>query len=402
MKDKLIVSETFDFKPSSRQYLDNGFLRVSGKAARTGVYEYLACELGIDSLPPTDIVRVYRPELEVFNADSLASYSNVDVTNDHPKSFVDADTYKNTSVGHVVSATRNGDFVDVDIIVKDKSAIADVESGKTQLSPGYTAVYVAEDGVAPCGTAYQFKQTAIDVNHLAIVSRGRGGSQVRLNDKQSTNLPEKTMIKVVLDSGRSIDLEDGATAALVQDSFERLTKRAEDSESKVDTLQSTSDAQAEKITDLEGKLKAANDGEALKAKLIELASVKDSAVNIAGKSFECDSVDSMVIKRAALAMVRDSIEWTDKSDGYVDAAFEFADMDKDKKDDDEDEEKMKDMEKATDAQRRQLATDAAAVKTKTVDHSGKRNFLDSNTWKVNAGQMTKAELEAQANAQFGG
>ena len=400
MKNKLTVSETFDFKPSSRQYLDNGFLRVSGKAARTGVYEYLACELGIDSLPPTNIVRVYRPELEVFNADSLASYSNVDVTNDHPQSFVDADTYKNTSVGHVVSATRNGDFVDVDIIVKDKSAIADVESGKTQLSPGYTAVYVAEDGVAPCGTAYQFKQTAIDVNHLAIVSRGRGGSQVRLNDKQSTNLLEtKTMIKVVLDSGRSVDLEDGATAALVQDSFERLTKRAEDSESKVDTLQSTSDAQAEKITDLEGKLKAANDGEALKAKLIELASVKDSAVNIAGKSFECDSVDSMEIKRAALAVVRDSIEWTDKSDDYVNAAFEFADMDKDKKDEDEDEE---DMKKATDSQRRQLAQDAAAPIVKTVDNSGKRSFLDSNTWKVNAGQITKAQLDAQANAQFGG
>ena len=155
MNKHLVVSETFDFKPSSRKYLDNGFLRVSGKAARTGVYEYLACELGLTDRAPTEIVRVYRPEEEVFKDSSIQSYSNVDVTNDHPTKFVDAETYKKISVGHVISAVRDGDFVNVDVIVKDKQAIQDVESGKTQLSPGYSAVYVAAItvNIYPCNTS---------------------------------------------------------------------------------------------------------------------------------------------------------------------------------------------------------------------------------------------------------
>lgn len=397
MNKHLVVSETFDFKPSSRQYLDNGFLRVSGKAARTGVYEYLACELGLTDRAPTEIVRVYRPEEEVFNDASIQSYSNVDVTNDHPTKFVDAETYKKISVGHVISAVRDGDFVNVDVIVKDKQAIQDVESGKTQLSPGYSAFYVAEDGVSPCGTNYEFKQTAIDVNHLAIVSRGRGGSQVRLNDNQPQ--PEKIMKKVSLDSGRSVELEDGATATLIQDSFDRLNEKATDAEAKLVTVQATADAQADKITKLEADLKAATDSNSLTEKLAELSKVKDSALKIAGKSFTCDSVDSMEIKRAALAVVRESIDWAAKEDGYVNAAFDFADADMSKKDDEDEEE---DMKKSTDAQRRQLAEDAAAKNVKVVDSRGKREFMDANMWKVNAGQLTQAELDASAKEQFGG
>ena len=396
MSKSLVVSEVFDFKPSSRQYLDNGFLRVTGKAARTGVYEYLACELGLNDRNPMDVVRVYRPEEEVFNDSSLESYKNVDVTNDHPSEFVDAKTYKKTSVGHVISAERDGDFVNVDIIVKDADSIKDIESGKTQLSPGYSAVYVQENAAAPCGTSYEFKQTSIDVNHLAIVSRGRGGNQVRLNDKQTIN-PEKTkaMKKIVLDSGRSVELEDGATATLIQDSFDRLTQQVKDSSSEMETLKATSDAQAEKIAKLEADLKVATDSDAIKAKLTELAQVKDSAVKIAGKEFTCDSVDAMEIKRAALSQVRDSIDWAKKSDEYVSAAFDFADAEMGKKDDDEDEEE--DMKKSTDAQRRRLAQDAAQQPHKAVDQALRRKFIDANRYKVTTGELTMEQLNAQAD-----
>ena len=80
----LHITDTVDFAPSSRTYTDNGFLRVKGRAARTGVYQDLASELELTDRAPNDIVNVYRPAEEVFNTDSLSSYSNVDVTNDHP------------------------------------------------------------------------------------------------------------------------------------------------------------------------------------------------------------------------------------------------------------------------------------------------------------------------------
>lgn len=389
---QVTVFDRSTFKITEREYTDNGFLKVPGRVARTGIQEYLACELGLDG-DPMRVIKVMRPESEVFNAASLDSYNGVDVTIEHPSKFVDDETYNQISKGTVLNAVRDGDFVKAELIVKAKDAIAAVESGKVQLSAGYSAVY----DEAPADADYDYIQTNIRINHVAIVDRARAGAQARLFDHLPTQ-PEKAMTKVVLDSGRSIELEDGATAIMIQDSFDRLAKSAKDASDELQKVQATADAQKEKITQLEADLKAANDTDVIKTKLAELAKIQDSARNIAGKEFVCDSVDVMEIKRAALAQVRDSIDWSEKGDEYVNAAFDFADADM-KKDEDEEEE-SKDM-KSNDAQLAQLAKDAAAPK-KVIDSAGKRNFMDQNMWKVTAGQMTKQELEAMAKEQFGG
>ena len=386
---QVTVFDKVSFTTTEREYMDNGFLRVPGRVARTGIQDYLACELGLDG-DPTRVVKVMRPESEVFNDSAMSSYEGVDVTIEHPKSFVDAESYKDISKGTVLNAVRDGDFVKADVIIKSEDAIKEVESGKVQLSAGYSAVYVEATDSDP----FDYIQTNIRINHVAVVSKARAGAQARLFDNHP-NPPEKDMIKVVLDSGRSVELEDGATAALISDSFERLTTRATDAEGKLGEIQATADAQGEKINQLEADLKLANDGEALKSKLADLAQVKDAAVRIAGKEFTCDSVDSLEIKREALKVVRDSIEWSEQSESYINGAFNFADAESKK--DDEDEE---DAKKAEDS-KAQLAADAAKV-VKAVDSRGKRDFMDSNLWKVNAGQMTMAELKTKANEQYGG
>ena len=312
----LHIKDTFDFAPSSRSYTDNGFLRVKGRAARTGVYQYLASELELTDRAPTDIVNVYRPAEEVFNTDSLSSYENVDVTNDHPKTMVDSKSYKATSVGHVISATQDGDFVNVDMIIKADSAIRDIESGKSQLSPGYTAVYKAEQGVAPCGTAYDFKQTGIEINHVAIVKRGRGGDQVRINDNHGV----KTMSTVTLDSGRSIEIEDAAVAALVTDSIARLEQQVTDKQAALDAASAERDTIAEKLKVAE----QATSDEAITKRVADVASVQAQARKVAGDKFTCDSVDTLTIQREALKVVRDTIDWSEKAEAYVQAAFDMA------------------------------------------------------------------------------
>jgi hypothetical protein len=311
MSKTLIISETFDFKPSSREYLGNGFLRVSGKAARTGIYQYLAKELGLTDRDPNDIVKVYRPADEVFNNDSLDSYSNVDVTNDHPGELVDSKSYRNVSVGHVLSAKQDGDFVQVDMLIKDEKAIKDVESGKTQLSPGYTAIY----DEAPDEANYDFIQRKIDINHVAIVRIGRGGPQARIFD----NKPEEmTMYKVVLDSGRDVEIENKATASLVEDSITRLNSAREKAEAERDGLQAVNDSLTEQLEEA----KQATSDEAIKARVAEVASTMDRARNLAGSKFSCDSVDPVEIKRAAMAQLRTKVDWNDKSAAYVEAAFD--------------------------------------------------------------------------------
>lgn len=315
----LHITDTFDFAPSSRTYTDNGFLRVKGRAARTGVYQYLASELELNDRAPNDIVNVYRPAEEVFNTDSLSSYSNVDVTNDHPKAMVDSKSYKATSVGHVISATQDGDFVNVDMIIKADDAIRDIESGKSQLSPGYTAVYKAEQGTAPCGTAYDFKQTGIDVNHVAIVKRGRGGDQVRINDKDGV----KPMIKVMLDSGQSLEVADEATAKLIQDTFKTLTDKVTDAQAAIDAATAERDTIAEKLSTAE----LATSDEAIAKRVADVASVQSQARKVAGDKFACESVDTLTIQREALTLVRDSIDWSEKAEAYVQAAFDMAVVD---------------------------------------------------------------------------
>jgi len=140
------------FTPTSRTLTPEGYLCVKGIAARTGVYQYLSTELGLPG--PVREVNVYRPPSEVFSPESLASYPDSDVTNDHPEDLVSAITYRDHSVGHVRGAMQDGEDVVVDMIIKDQSAIDDIQSGKSELSPGYLAEYVPVNGYAPDGTNY--------------------------------------------------------------------------------------------------------------------------------------------------------------------------------------------------------------------------------------------------------
>jgi hypothetical protein len=324
---KLHIKEVFDFSPSSRQYTDNGFLRVSGRAARAGcVYQYLASEM-MDVMPdgvaPNDVINVYRPSDEVFKTESLDSYANTDVTNNHPASQVDTKNYKGTSVGHVIGAKQDGDFVTVDMIVKDAGAIRDIENGKVQLSPGYETAYVPEKGIAPCGTAYDYKQTNIAINHVAIVQRGRGGEQVRLQDNKVVT----KMIKIILDSGRSVEIEDGAVAALVSDSLERLVKLNNDSKDELDVVTAERDLIKEKLTTAE----LSTTDEAITKRVADIALVQAQARRIAGETFVCDSVDVLVIKRCALQKNRPTVDWAAKNEMYVNVGFDWADEDSAKK-----------------------------------------------------------------------
>lgn len=360
----LVITETFDFAPSSRVYTDNGFLRVKGKAARTGVYQYLASELGLTDRPANSIVNVLRSADEVFNTDSLATYANVDVTNDHPSALVDASTFKSTSVGHVIGATRDGDFVEVEMIIKDAKAIKDVESGKSQLSPGYTAVYVAEVGTYDAtGESYEFKQTDIKINHTALVKRGRGGPQVRIDDNEGVT---PMTIKVMLDSGVALEVADEASAKLVTDALKAAAQRVTDAEAKAEKAEAERDMKEE---ELEAEKEKTTDA-AIAERVEAISTVRAQAVKMVGDTFTCDSVDVVAIQRAALTAKRPTIDWATKSDVYVQASFDMA---------------LSEPSQAQPVnQLTQFAKDAAALVTVTdAKPSGYQTFKDkqSNAWK---------------------
>lgn len=330
------VFDRVSHRITHREYTDEGFLKVPGRVARTGIQEYLARELGLDG-DPNRIVRVYRPEDEVFNDASLSTYNGATVTNDHPKDLVTAKNYKAVSVGEVRGpGRRDGDFVVCDLIIKDQKTIDDINSGKCELSAGYTAEYIEgagftpgfiTDGVEMAGEPYDYTQRNIIINHQAVVTKARAGGNARVFDH---NPGGNTMpVLITTDSGRSVDVADPANAQVVADSFDRLLKRATDAESKADKAQATADKATE---DLAEARKASSDvaiGERVKS----ISATQALARKVAGDGFTCDSLDVIEIKRAALAVALPKRDWSDKSAGYVECAF---DAESDKDDDEED------------------------------------------------------------------
>lgn len=355
---------------SQRVITEEGFLRVPGYASRTGIQTYLASELGLPG-DPNRLVNVYRPPEEVFAEDSLNTFLGIDITDDHPATLVNKDNYRNLTVGVVTSKGRQeNDHVVVDLLIKDKDAIRKVESGKGELSVGYTAMYDSVEG----NPDYEFVQRAIRCNHLAICQRGRAGT-ARIFDNETGGF--KMPVNITLDSGRVIDVADAANAQLVADAFDRHEKRVKDAEAARDTAQALYDAAQEQIKELQ---KISSD-DAIKARVAEVSRVTTLARKIAGDAFVCDSLDTVEIQRTALVVKRPSVDWASKSVAYVQAAF---DMESEKEDEEED---MKDaggngkQRKTNGDQYQQLSIDAAKIQQTSDDMMTKRKQNLSNAWK---------------------
>lgn len=333
----LMIQDRAGYKISQRSYLDNGYLKVPGRVARVGVQYYLASELELNDRNPLDRVGVYRPPEEVFSSDSLATYADADVTIEHPGDMVDATTYRRHSVGHVTDAARPaGEYVEANLIIKDADAIKEVEAGRVELSAGYLAEYVPEKGTTDTGEEYEFIQRNIRINHVALVSAARAGREARLYDEKPQ---EAAMTVTVTLDGASIEVADKSTATLIEDRFNSLLKRAGDAEKQVSdakAAQDAAEAKADKLAEDKAALEAKTSDEAIAERVKAIHDAQSAASKLAGADFACDSLDPMAIKRAALAKVRDSVDWSAKSDEYVAAAFDMSYEEKAKEEEDED------------------------------------------------------------------
>ena len=201
-----------------------GYLVATSRVARTGVQTYLASELGdvADGFEPDAVVRVYRAEDQVFHKDTLASMTRVPVTLGHPPEMVDADNWATYSVGDVGDAfARDGEWIVVNPMIKDAAARTAAETTHKEISMGYTANIVkARDGVDA-----DFEMVDIRMNHLALVPKGRAGSQARIGDAQTwgaspVTVEDKRMtveLKTVIlgDKAVQVEAKDADTVAAI-------------------------------------------------------------------------------------------------------------------------------------------------------------------------------------------
>lgn len=162
----------------------DGYMVTRAKAARAGIYEYAGREVDPEGkrFAADQMVKVWRPEEEVFAKDSVASFLMKPITNDHPAQPVTADNWKTYAKGVVGKALREGDFLAFDLVLMDGDLIRDVESGKRELSNGYASELIFEDGTTDAGEPYDAIQRTIRGNHVAVVDKGRAGPFCRIQD----------------------------------------------------------------------------------------------------------------------------------------------------------------------------------------------------------------------------
>lgn len=160
-----------------------GYVVATPRVARTGIQLYAGDEVGRPTKP---IVRVYRPEEEVFAMDAMRSFAHIPVTDDHPSEEVNSHTWSDTSRGHAGGdVARDGDFVRVPLVVMDHRLVQKVDAGKREISMGYTADIDWTEGVTPAGQHYDAVMRNIRGNHYAFVDNARGGSKLRFGDASS-------------------------------------------------------------------------------------------------------------------------------------------------------------------------------------------------------------------------
>lgn len=311
--------QRYDYSDFKATKTDEGFLVDSPIVARIGIQEYMRAD--------GTIRRELRLPEEVFNADSLASMRGKPITVDHPGSgkVTSKDAHRVTVGTILAEGKQDGDNVRTDITIHSPDAIGD----RRELSLGYTAILDETPGEWN-GQHYDAIQRTIRVNHLSVVKRGRAGvarlnmdsQEVIISDESNDFINQQeqqtmSMVKIKLDSGLEYDAAPEVSAELnklradAQGVAEQL-KAIPKLEAERDTLKAKCDAMPEELA----KAKDAGKAEALARIQLE---------TIAGKfKVDCKDKTDRQIKEAVILSVRKDAVLADKSEVYIDAAYDMA------------------------------------------------------------------------------
>jgi hypothetical protein len=307
----------------------DGYMVADAKIARTGIQQYSGAEMG---RPDLSVVRVFRPEAEVFHADALASMAHRPITVNHPTEAVTAANWKRHSVGQTGGdVARDGDYVRVPLVLMDQKAIDAVKGGKRQLSVGYSAEIDWTAGQTADGQSYDAVQRTVRGNHLAIVDQARAGPACRIGDGWSApqevgdrDMPD--LKKITLD-GLTIEVTDQGYEAII-----KLQKAITDGDAAkakaekdlADAVTAHATAIGTKDGEIAGLRKQIPDAAALDKLVSDRAALVDGARKVLGTTYDPAGKSAADIKRAVATKAFGDESVKDQADAYVDGLFAAA------------------------------------------------------------------------------
>lgn len=190
------VTLAFD-RDSTRRKDSNGFLHVAGcHISKEAVNPYLGKEipfweeLGLD---PEKVYMCYRPAEELEKA--AHTFNGLPVLGKHQEDSAE-NPQKKIRVGNVGTDVKfNAPYLDATLTFTDKDGIDEIESeSKKELSSSYRWKPVIEKGSFN-GENYDIRMTDIEGNHVALVEKGRAGSDVMVHDEDIKKEEVKEMKK---------------------------------------------------------------------------------------------------------------------------------------------------------------------------------------------------------------
>lgn len=305
----------YDFASFQATKTDEGFIADTPIVSRIGIQEYRNDD--------GTIRKELRLPEEVFHPDSLSSMKGKPISIDHKDKVVTSKNANRVTIGAVLDAGfQDGDNVRTQIVIHSPDAIGD----RRELSLGYSCKLDEVAGVHEVYGQYDAIQRDIRVNHLSVVKRGRAGV-ARLNMDSNEVLEDEVIInpkehnamtvKVKLDSGIEYDAAPEVAAELT-----KLRADALDSAKKLEAipqLQSTIDTLQAKVDGIDELVKSAKEaGRADAANRLSLEAKADKF------KIDHDGKTDREVKEAVIKVVRKDADLVDKSDVYVDAAFDMA------------------------------------------------------------------------------
>jgi hypothetical protein len=186
---------------SARKHDINGWMEVhDNPISKVGVFQYSGRSIGAPD--PDRMYNVYRPEEELNNPETIASFKLLPFINDHPadmlgSSLADLPTVDGKPAEGVIGEKVYFEFPYLLGNLKfftDRIAKA-IDAGKREVSAGFRCMYEKAAGNFN-GEPYEYVQRKIRGNHVALVEAGRMGPEVAVLDHLILTFDSKELIKM--------------------------------------------------------------------------------------------------------------------------------------------------------------------------------------------------------------